>query len=42
MPNDRTAAAKGQAGCWIGRPDEAAEKIITVGDAITYLEENSK
>ena len=23
-------------------PDEAAEKIVTVGDAITYLEENSK
>jgi acyl carrier protein len=26
----------------ISIPDEAAEKIITVGDAITYLEENSK
>lgn len=23
-------------------PDEAAEKIVTVGDSITYLEENSK
>ena len=23
-------------------PDEAAEKIVTVGDAITYLQENSK
>jgi acyl carrier protein len=23
-------------------PDEAAEKILTVGDAIAYLEENSK
>lgn len=23
-------------------PDEAAEKIVTVGDAITYLEANSK
>jgi acyl carrier protein len=26
----------------ISIPDEAAEKIVTVGDAITYLEENSK
>lgn len=23
-------------------PDESAEKIVTVGDAITYLEENQK
>lgn len=23
-------------------PDESAEKIVTVGDAVTYLEENSK
>lgn len=23
-------------------PDESAEKIVTVGDAITYLEENKK
>ena len=23
-------------------PDEAAEKIVTVGDAVTYLEENKK
>lgn len=26
----------------ISIPDEAAEKIVTVGDAITYLEENKK
>jgi acyl carrier protein len=26
----------------ISIPDEAAEKIMTVGDAITYLEANSK
>lgn len=26
----------------ISIPDEAAEKIVTVGDAINYLEENSK
>jgi acyl carrier protein len=23
-------------------PDEAAEKIVTVGDAVTYLESNTK
>ncbi|MDX1903515.1 MAG: acyl carrier protein [Thermonemataceae bacterium] len=26
----------------ISIPDEAAEKILTVGDAVTYLEANSK
>lgn len=26
----------------ISIPDEAAEKIVTVGDAVTYLEENTK
>lgn len=26
----------------ISIPDEAAEKIVTVGDAITYLENNKK
>ena len=26
----------------ISIPDEAAEKIVTVGDAISYLEENKK
>jgi acyl carrier protein len=26
----------------ISIPDEAAEKIATVGDAITYIEDNSK
>ncbi len=26
----------------ISIPDEAAEKIVTVGDAITYLETNAK
>lgn len=26
----------------ISIPDEAAEKIMTVGDAITYLEQNAK
>lgn len=26
----------------ISIPDEAAEKIVTVGDAITYLENNTK
>ena len=26
----------------ISIPDEAAEKIVTVGDAVSYLEENKK
>ncbi|MFN8923013.1 MAG: acyl carrier protein, partial [Sphingobacteriia bacterium] len=26
----------------ISIPDEAAEKIITVGDAVSYLEQNAK
>lgn len=26
----------------ISIPDEAAEKIVTIGDAIAYLQENSK